>query len=88
MGASLAATLLVLLASALARSGAETAASETWNTPAASASASASTGAGAVVQLQQDFQIDPNGIRFFWPDDDEIDMIVAVLRDRITRRRN
>jgi len=46
-GASLAATLLVLLASAPARSGAETAASETWKTPAASAPASASTGAGA-----------------------------------------
>jgi hypothetical protein len=41
-----------------------------------------------VLQLQQDFQINPNGIRFFWPDDDEIDMIVAVLRERITRRPN
>ena len=39
-----------------------------------------------VLQLQQEFQINPNGIRFFWPDDDEIDMIVAVLRDRITRQ--
>jgi len=41
-----------------------------------------------VLQLQRDFQINPNGIRFFWPDDDEIDMIIAVLRDRITRRPN
>jgi PDZ domain len=47
LGASLAAILLVLLASTPARSGAETAASETWKTEAASAAASASTGAGA-----------------------------------------
>jgi hypothetical protein len=39
-----------------------------------------------VLQLEQQFQIDPHGIRFFWPDDDEIDMIIAVLRDRIVRR--
>jgi hypothetical protein len=41
-----------------------------------------------VLQLQQEFQIDPKGIRFFWPDDDDIDMIIAVLRDRITRQSN
>jgi hypothetical protein len=41
-----------------------------------------------VVQLEQEFQINPKGVRFFWPDDDEIDMIIAVLRDRITRRPN
>ncbi len=41
-----------------------------------------------VLQLEQEFQINPKGIRFFWPDDDDIDMIVAVLRDRITRRPN
>ena len=41
-----------------------------------------------VLQLEQEFQIDAKGIRFFWPDDNEIDMIVAVLRDRITRRPN
>jgi len=39
-----------------------------------------------VVQLQQEFLIDPNGIRFFWPDDNEIDMIVAILWDRPVRR--
>lgn len=39
-----------------------------------------------VLQLEQEFHINPNGIRFFWPDDDEIDMVIAVLRDRITRR--
>ena len=39
-----------------------------------------------VLQLVQEFQIDPKGIRFFWPDDDDIDMIVAVLRDLIARR--
>ncbi len=43
LGASLAATLLVLLASTLAQSGAETA---TWKTGAAAAAASASTGDG------------------------------------------
>ncbi len=47
LDASLAAILLVLLASTPARSGAETAASETWKTEAASAAASASTGASA-----------------------------------------
>jgi len=41
-----------------------------------------------ILQLEQEFQINPNGIRFFWPDDDETDMIIAVLRDRITRRPN
>ena len=41
-----------------------------------------------MTQLEQEFQINPKGIRFFWPDDDEIDMIIAVLRDRITRRSN
>jgi len=41
-----------------------------------------------VLQLQQDFQIDPKGILFFWPDDNEIDMIIAVLRDQIARRPN
>lgn len=41
-----------------------------------------------VLQLEQEFQINPKGIRFFWPDDDDIDMIIAVLRDRITRRPN
>jgi hypothetical protein len=41
-----------------------------------------------VTQLEQEFQINPKGIRFFWPDDDEIDMIIAVLRDRVTRRSN
>jgi hypothetical protein len=41
-----------------------------------------------VLQLEQEFQINPKGIRFFWPDDDEVDMIIAVLRDRITRRSN
>ncbi len=41
-----------------------------------------------VLQLEQEFQINPKGIRFFWTDDDDIDMIIAVLRDRITRRPN
>jgi hypothetical protein len=41
-----------------------------------------------VLQLEQEFQINPKGIRFFWPDDDDIDMVIAVLRDRITRRPN
>ena len=39
-----------------------------------------------VLQLEQEFQINPHGIRSFWPDDDEIDMIIGVLRDQITRR--
>lgn len=41
-----------------------------------------------VLQLQQEFHIDAKGIRFFWPDDNEIDMILGVLRDRITRQPN
>jgi hypothetical protein len=39
-----------------------------------------------VHQLEQEFQVNPKGIRFFWPDDDEIDMIIGVLPNRITRR--
>jgi hypothetical protein len=42
----------------------------------------------AVLQLEQVFHINPNGIRFFWPDDDEIDMIIAVMPDRGTPREN
>jgi hypothetical protein len=41
----------------------------------------------AVLQLEQVFHINPNGIRFFWPDD-EIDMIIAVMPDRSTRRKH
>jgi hypothetical protein len=41
-----------------------------------------------MLQLEQEFQINPHGVRFFWPDDDEIDMIIAVLRDRTTRPPN
>jgi hypothetical protein len=42
----------------------------------------------AVLQLEQVFHINPNGIRFFWPHDDEIDMIIAVMPDCGTRREN
>ena len=41
-----------------------------------------------VRQLVQEFQINPNGIRFFWPDDDEVDIIMALLPDRDTQWRN
>ena len=34
-----------------------------------------------VLRLVQEFRIDSKGIRFFWPDDDEIDIIIAVLRE-------
>jgi hypothetical protein len=34
-----------------------------------------------VRRLEQEFRIDSRGIRFFWPDDDEIDIIVAILRE-------
>ena len=49
---------------------------------------SASPAHDAVLQLEQVFHINPNGIRFFWPDDDKIDMIIAVIPDRGSRREN
>jgi hypothetical protein len=45
--------------------------------------ANPSTVTDIVLQIRQEHGVNPNGIRFFWPDDDEIDMIVAVLPDSV-----
>ncbi len=43
--------------------------------------ASPSSVSGIARQIQQEFAVNASGIRFFWPDGDDAEMMIAMLPD-------